>query len=1407
MKKIAGFDLGKSSIRLVILDYESSSKFKVKKSIYKSHEGRPFEVFSKLYEENNVVTCSAIGATGVYSFELRDPALILPEDSCQEAVLKNTPGFEGPINLISVGGRGYSVLTQNPLVSKNGSSEQYSYQFLENDKCSSGTGENMLKIAGRFGMSIEEADNLAHETEEVIPITARCSVFAKSEMTHFANQGKSADALFKGFFDSVSKNSVALMARNNVDGPVYLVGGCTQNSSLIKAFNKNLGKEINVPENALTFEATGAAILAGEHAVKKGDMNLPSNAEDIIKNQGKHFTVLEPSYNFKNLVTIMNKKKSDIDVAKEPSVLGIDVGSTGSKAVLTSVRTKEPIMSIYDRTQGNPVDAARRLVTTIINKTETNIKAIGLTGSGREAVATLMKAVFPDRETVVINEIVAHATAAILCDDDNGEDLSIIEIGGQDAKFCQIQGGRIVESDMNKACSAGTGSFLEEQAIFYGINDIGTFVELASTSERPPDLGQMCTVYVADTASQALKDGFKLEDIFAGFQYSVINNYLNRVKGQRKLAKRIFFQGKPASNPSLAWSLAGITGREIIVPPDPGSMGAWGIGLCVIDQLESEELNKLSPLNLNEILKADVIERSEFRCKDPKCQTLCAIERTTISVGEEEKTVLSGGACPRYEISTKNVQKLEKNAPNPFDQRNAILRDLNKLGNDEKHTITIGIPQVGALFSFMPWLATFISELGYNVSILLSDSSSLSEGEKMSYSFDACGSVKIAHAVCDKNVSMLFFPKIINYHDEQGRKRSTCITAQALPEIVEKSLKAKGNDTAMIKLNLSFANGYDSQGLIRSLLELKNCLNVTKRDIRSAAIKAAQAQEAFEQELLSIGDNAIRYARANNIPMVVVCGSIHVLYDKSINANIPNLLRQNGTMAIPMDCIRIDKNISSIDKVYWGDSNMAIRASIQARRMNDVYPLMITSFGCGPTSFTEQIFQSVNEDYPYTILESDGHGGAAGFITRIQAFLQTVSQYKREKIKTPIKNMTIEYSEEDLKPDKLSKEKKYVFLAYSDYISPLFAAAYRSFGYDAESTGRNSAEKFIRGKKDCSGKECLPYQMIWGGYVDYLEKNPPEKDTVIFELSGDSCRAGVYSIKDQMTLEKMNLDHKVYVRSFELQDSEALSTKTFVTMAAHDILVQLYVYHLVDSKTSRKLYDTYAQKLVQLVERPLDEGFMQAFQMGRDWRELKELILEASKEYGKLRLNSKAKETKTVLLTGDLYGRFDEFSNAGLYGHLAEKNLRILIEPLCDTIEYISHFRPKLMFGEDYSSIFNSFRKVMMKEIRSNLYKNVIKDHPWLPIPSLEDSLNSAAELLDQNPVGGGYLSIGSVLAHWKKDLYDGAVITNCWGCDNGLVMEALLRHKKEIPMLFIYDDGTPVDERKINSFAFKLNH
>ncbi|MFZ2808261.1 MAG: hypothetical protein WA017_05485 [Desulfosalsimonadaceae bacterium] len=149
--KIAGCDLGKASACFVTARLKDDGAMEVETATRVSHDGDPFGAFKSWYRENNISKCAALGVTGLYADELKAPALVFPEDACQEAALEVNPVFPDTMNLVSVGARGYSVLSRRPAEGrgkKNGG-PRFLYHFLENDKCSSGAGENVVKIAGR----------------------------------------------------------------------------------------------------------------------------------------------------------------------------------------------------------------------------------------------------------------------------------------------------------------------------------------------------------------------------------------------------------------------------------------------------------------------------------------------------------------------------------------------------------------------------------------------------------------------------------------------------------------------------------------------------------------------------------------------------------------------------------------------------------------------------------------------------------------------------------------------------------------------------------------------------------------------------------------------------------------------------------------------------------------------------------------------------------------------------------------------------------------------------------------------------------------------------------------------------------------------------------------------------------
>ena len=137
--------------------------------------------------------------------------------------------------------------------------------------------------------------------------------------------------------------------------------------------------------------------------------------------------------------------------------LGIDVGSISTNLVL--INEHGTILARqYLWTKGRPIEVVLGGLTTLCKEIGKNIKisGVGTTGSGRYLIGEFIGA------DLIKNEITAQARASIEID---SEVDTIFEIGGQDSKYISLKKKTIVDFEMNKVCAAGTGSFLEEQAV------------------------------------------------------------------------------------------------------------------------------------------------------------------------------------------------------------------------------------------------------------------------------------------------------------------------------------------------------------------------------------------------------------------------------------------------------------------------------------------------------------------------------------------------------------------------------------------------------------------------------------------------------------------------------------------------------------------------------------------------------------------------------------------------------------------------------------------------------------------------------------------------------------------------------------------------------------------------------
>ncbi len=132
------------------------------------------------------------------------------------------------------------------------------------NKCASGTGEFFRQQLGRMNLRIEDINDFC-DGARAHRISARCSVFMKSDCTHRLNKGEVSKgdialSLSKVMADKVSE---FLTKAKISSGQVVLLGGVTRNRFLVEFIRESRpGIDFILPDEAPYFEAFGAAHLA-----------------------------------------------------------------------------------------------------------------------------------------------------------------------------------------------------------------------------------------------------------------------------------------------------------------------------------------------------------------------------------------------------------------------------------------------------------------------------------------------------------------------------------------------------------------------------------------------------------------------------------------------------------------------------------------------------------------------------------------------------------------------------------------------------------------------------------------------------------------------------------------------------------------------------------------------------------------------------------------------------------------------------------------------------------------------------------------------------------------------------------------------------------------------------------------
>ena len=305
--------------------------------------------------------------------------------------------------------------------------------------------------------------------------------------------------------------------------------------------------------------------------------------------------------------------------------LGIDVGSVSTKCAIID-ENDELLYATWTRNEGSPIVSTQEnlkyMEEVIPDTIERSICGVGTTGSARYLIKALIGA------DVARPEIIAHAIGASTYTPDV---RTILEIGGQDSKVILMKNGIVTDFNMNSVCAAGTGSFLDHQAVRINV-PIQEFGDYALRAEEEVSIAGRCTVFAESDMISKQQEGYSKESIIKGLCKALVRNYLNNVCKGKKLLPPFVFQGGVAANSGIKHAFEEELGHEVIIHENYYVMGAFGSAILAKEHVNGH-VSSFHGFKVSELSLAP----GSFVC--PDCANRCTVKYL---VKKEDKGIISG---------------------------------------------------------------------------------------------------------------------------------------------------------------------------------------------------------------------------------------------------------------------------------------------------------------------------------------------------------------------------------------------------------------------------------------------------------------------------------------------------------------------------------------------------------------------------------------------------------------------------------------------------------------------------------------------------------------------------------------------------------------------------------------------
>ncbi|KPK86895.1 MAG: hypothetical protein AMS27_04080 [Bacteroides sp. SM23_62_1] len=1375
---LLGIDIGSVAMSIVKVDLSGN----LLSSSYVFHHGRIPETLFKLNE--NVDLSDIRGVTTV-SKNWFNPESVRFYDHQTAIVTAVKALFNNLGSIMIVGAEKFQLINFN----KEGRYEH----TATNTSCAVGTGSFLDQQAQRLDLKdvAELCDIALKNTGEIPDIASRCSVFAKTDLIHAQQVGYSLNAICDSLCHGLAKNIVdTLFSDDTPRNPILFAGGVSRNLAVKKHLENLLGISLLHHEHAHVLPAFGACLLFLKEN-KSIQLTGISSLNDFLISQEREkeyfhgplslsltkypdFTSAE-SFEFKSEYTD-HPDKIQVDLyqkidgkTKIDSYLGIDVGSTSTKAILCDQKNN-PVAGFYTYTAGRPIMATQSVLEAIVsiqNRKDVKFEflGVGTTGSGRKFIGKILNA------DLIIDEITTHARAAFEL---NPETDTIIEIGGQDAKFTLMKDGRVTFAQMNSVCAAGTGSFIEEQAKKLNVS-LDEYAAMTEGSKAPLS-SDRCTVFMERDINNYLNKGYSVNEILASVLHSVRENYLKKVAVEATIGNHISFQGATAKNKALVAAFEEKLGKEIFVSKYCHLTGALGLSFLLEEEHKGKSAFRGLELFRNEI--PIMIETCQL------CNNHCKIRLADIA-GEK---VAYGFLCGRDYDTKKYVD------------RNISGFDL--VGERKKHfhvpkrgkyrsNLKIGLPASLHMFEEISLWKRFFDNLSIQTFSSETFEDPVKTGKRLAGA-EFCAPMEAMYGhvswLADR-ADYIFLPIYLETRDKEYKaERNYCYYTQFSPSLVSATVHGQIRG----KFIMPFLNYSKGINYIRK--ELWNRL----KPISNNAFSNDKLNEAFDEALHFYNRKKDSFKSvfthsfdSSGDISVILLGRPYQVLSPHMNKGIPDILGGMGIKTFFQDMIPYEHyDFSDIDYLlkifpWYYAANILEAAKVSAITKN-LYPVLVTAFKCAPDSFLMDYFKKIMDAHqkPYLILQIDEHDSNIGYETRIEAGIRSFRNHssmitRNIKPKLPL----------IIPPEKsIHARKTIIFPNWDQVVAPLLVANLRKTGLDARLLEPD--ESIVRQSMAHNTGQCLPLNIITQEYIEYIRKNNLDtEDTMLWMVETRlTCNIRLYPhyIKNLLDNQGNGME-KAIVYSGDithLDISLATCLNAYLAYMIGGLIrrvgCRIRPYELIKGRT-----DEAIREAIKVMEK----AFLGKASMEKSL--IKALSLFDSIEY-------KPEQRPKVAIFGDLYVRDNQVLNQDLIHVIEEAGGEVLTTPYHEYVKITAEnsLRRRAARGENLEAM---GLKAMLAAIQlmDNKYYKHFKKFLGKQAPIHPLKLEKKLELFNIKNMHSGesydnILKIFYILENYPDvSLF---VQTNPAFCCPSLVTEAMkneIRRITGVPIITITYDGT----------------